>query len=378
MRDGLCSRLSLAIVASLLVLAPDAARADSLVAAEAVRLVPQDDRSDVRLRWIASPAHLAVDVLVSRDPEAALAEMTMLAAGVTSGELLVDSAVGGRHYFALRTSQEGEVMRVATRLLPLEGGRNFRDIGGYRSRDGRRVKWGKVYRSGVMNRLSERDISYLDPLEIATIIDFRSSEERDSEPTLWESRGAEIFSRDYASVNAEEGTQSLFSALLSGDATPESMTRAMADSYYQMAIDQRDSYRVLFDRLIHYDSPLLFNCSAGKDRTGIAAALILEALDVPRETLVDDYALSDNYVDFMQTFVEDSSDVGSGQSENPYAFLAQLPPELLMPLMASSPLYIETALQDIEENYGSVLNYIREELEVSDAELSQLRSRLLE
>jgi protein-tyrosine phosphatase len=356
---------------------PSAVLADGIIAAEAVRISAQENPAAIQLRWISSPEQLPVDIFVSTDPNASVEEMELLAEGVIDGELAVEPDAGQRRYFALRAGEAGSVTRLALRLLPLEGGRNFRDLGGYEARDGRHVKWGRVYRSGVMNRLTDEDHRYLEPLGISTIVDFRSAEERIAEPTEWRSDEVTIYSRDYPSVTAETGTNSLFAALFSGEATPESMTAAMAESYYQIALDQRESYKEMFSSLLSEPTPLLFNCSAGKDRTGVAAALILEALDVPRDAIINDYSLSDDYVDYLGAFLGET-DSDEGVATNPYAFMAEMPRELLEPLMASHPIYIETALKEIETHYGSVLEFIRSELEVSNEELMQLRNTLLE
>ena len=144
-----------------------------------------------------------------------------------------------------------------------------------------------------------------------------------------------------------------------------------------MILDQRrDFVREVLDILSRRDHrPALYHCSAGKDRTGIGAALLLTALGVPRETVVADYALSEVYVDYMEAFAGDEA---AANEDSPYAFLAKLPPELVAPLMRSDPFYIETALADIEEEYGSVMAFLKEEVDVTDEELASIRSQLLQ
>jgi len=95
------------------------------------------------------------------------------------------------------------------------------------------------------------------------------------------------------------------------------------------------------------------------------------------KAIINDYSLSDDYVDYLGAFLG-GTDSDEGVSTNPYVFMAEMPRELLEPLMASHPIYIETALKEIETHYGSVLEFIRSELEVSNEELMQLRNTLLE
>lgn len=120
---------------------------------------------------------------------------------------------------------------------------------------------------------------------------------------------------------------------------------------------------------------MAFNCSAGKDRAGIGAALVLTALGVPRETILQDYALSETYVDYMKEFSEAST---SEAADSPFAFLMQLPPEVLAPLLRSDPRYLETAFADLEAQHGSVINFIQQELDVTDSMLTDMRRTLLE
>ncbi|MEO1729590.1 MAG: tyrosine-protein phosphatase [Pseudomonadota bacterium] len=283
-----------------------------------------------------------------------------------------------RRYFLL-TSEDGSEARAAVRLLPLEGGRNFRDIGGYTTEDGKTVKWGKVYRSGVMAGLTDGDYEYLSDLGITTVCDFREADERKSEPTDW--RAGEIEYLTFAPPPPEvEGENSpIMAAYQNPEATPEDVRAAMAAGYPGIAKNEAEGYTKMFDQLAAGNIPLAFNCSAGKDRAGTAAAVLLSALGVPRETVVYDYSLSDDYVDYMAEFLGDEARAKAAEEgdESPYAFLMKLPPEMVAPLMESNPIYIETTLDAMEAEHGSVLAYIQKEYDVTDEELASIRTALL-
>lgn len=283
-----------------------------------------------------------------------------------------------RRYFLL-TSEDGSEARVAVRLLPLEGGRNFRDIGGYTTEDGKTVKWGKVYRSGVMAGLTDGDYEYLSDLGITTVCDFREADERKSEPTDW--RAGEIEYLTFAPPPPEvDGENSpIMAAYKNPEATPEDVRAAMAAGYPGIAKNEAEGYTKMFDQLAAGNIPLAFNCSAGKDRAGTAAAVLLSALGVPRETVVYDYSLSDDYVDYMAEFMGDEARAKAAEEgdESPYAFLMKLPPDMVAPLMESNPIYIETTLDAMEKEHGSVLAYIQKEYDVTDEELASIRSALL-
>ena len=328
--------------------------------------------NDYLLQWETDVPDAAVRLEVSSHPDAADAEV--IAEDITAGEFQWTAPPPpSRRYFSVAPAS-GEAVQGAVRLLPLEGGRNFRDLGGYATEDGRRVRWGRVYRSGVMTNLTAGDYEYLASLGIATICDYRSEQERHEEPTRW---GAGQV--DYVTFPdpATPAGSSLAGVLSNPDVTPQAVADAMAAGYTQIAKDHASSFGTMFDRLAAGEIPLAFNCSAGKDRAGISAALLLTALGVPRATVVADYALSEQLVDYVAEF-RGGADHEGAEEGGAYAFLAALPLELLTPLMRSDPRYIEYALAWMDEEYGSVMNFIREELDVTGAELSAIRAALLE
>lgn len=284
-----------------------------------------------------------------------------------------------RRYFRL-TAESGESEEVAVRLLPLEGGRNFRDLGGYETQDGKTVKWGRVYRSGVMSGLTDGDYEYLSDLGISTVCDFREEDERKSEPTDWRAGEIEYMTFAPPPEDEEGASNPMFAVFQNPEATPEDVRQAMAAGYPGIAEGEDEGYTAMFDQLAAGNIPLAFNCSAGKDRAGTAAAMVLTALGVPRETVVEDYALSDDYVDYMAEFMGDEARAKAAEEgeESPYAFLMKLPPEMVAPLMESNPIYIETTLDAMTEKHGSVLAYIQAEFDVTDEELTAIRSQLLE
>lgn len=307
-----------------------------------------------------------VDIYVSGTPD--LSEKVSLGTAVSATSLTVrvpESIV--RPYFEI--SSPTHSVKAAERLLPLEGGRNFRDLGGYTTADGQTVRWGRLFRSGYMTGLTNADYDYLSAIGIKVVCDLRSKQERENEPTKWRANpGARYVSWDYESVSS--GMEALFA---DGVPTPQQTHEFMRDGYADIVYDQSDRYAVIFDELAAGNIPLAFNCSAGKDRAGMAAALILTALGVERDQIVHDYSLSETFVDYMAAFAGPDID-----KDSPYAFLAQLPPEVLSPMLRSDPEFINTAFKTIETDHGSVMNFIRTELKVSDEELAAIRGALLE
>ena len=151
---------------------------------------------------------------------------------------------------------------------------------------------------------------------------------------------------------------------------------AMVALYGNMTDRFTPHFKDMFARLVEGKAPLAFNCSAGKDRTGIAAALVLLALGVPRETVLEDYALSDTVVDYEAAYK--TAPPNLKPQEGPYAFLAQLPKDVRAPLLKSDPAYLSAALQKIETEFGSIEAYLDQKLGVSQADLEKLRSLYLD
>ena len=249
------------------------------------------------------------------------------------------------------------------RFIVLEGGRNFRDLGGYRTADGRSVKWGKLYRSGSLAYLTPKGISDFDRLHVTSIIDLRSTDERRRDPNNWQAASSHgYWTRDYSM-----GTGSMPASF--GDPakmTGEAARAMMAGSYRSLAQQQAPSYRELFARLIGpARGSLVVNCSAGKDRTGIATALVLTALGVPYDTVKQDYLLS-NGAYGMDSLKRDLS--------SPMAALA---PDAAAALAGVDGSYIDATFAALREQYGSVENFMARELGVGPRQIALLKARML-
>jgi len=364
----------IAIVAVLGACSPVETEAEGASPIEINRVEVSLDRESnaYKITWTTSEPGSPVDLAISSNPDGSNAIQIAEDIKETSFTWTPTAGDKGRHYFVV-TPEAGEPTVTATRLLPLEGGRNFRDLGGYETQDGRTVKWGQVFRSGTMHELTDGDYEYLSSVGIKVVCDFRAAQERASEPTAWRAGAVDYV---YFPDPATDPGGNFMQVLFEPNVTPEMVADAMAKGYPTIAKEQAPAYTEMFDRLAAGEIPLAFNCSAGKDRAGTGAALLLTALGVPRETVVADYALSETYVDYMAEFTGSADEPVS--TDSPYAYLAKMPPELLSPLMRSDPRYIETTFQTLETEYGSVMNFIETELGVTKAELQSIRSALLE
>lgn len=248
---------------------------------------------------------------------------------------------------------------AATRVLPLAGALNLRDMGGYESVDGRRVKAGKLYRSGRMSRLTAADEAHMATLGIRVVCDLRNSQERTRHPTRWcAASGARLWARDYA-----EHSGQLDHVIGNAAATGADAHAAMIALYRELPFDHLDSYRWLFAQLVAGEVPLLFNCTAGKDRTGVAAALVLHALGVAFDQIVEDYLATNDADLSILVQGEDGLD----------GFAAAVGARLL----AADADYLAAAWDELCDRYGDVDGYLAHALGVDAAARARLGAMLL-
>jgi protein-tyrosine phosphatase len=349
--------------AGVVALVPAAAAATAVLEAKAVRTAP----GTVRLDWTGAQA---VSVLVSENPDAGKPAMRPLATASGTGVDLA-APVSPRPYF-LVTAADGRQTRVAERLLPLEGGRNFRDIGGYRATDGGQVKWGKVFRSGVMAGLTMNDITYLQKLGIVAICDLRNPQERAAEPSpfLGKPGAPKVVATDY--------DMSASMAAFAKMTTREEAIQGFADAYVGFLDLLVPHYTDMFARLVANEGPLAFNCSAGKDRTGMGAALILSVLGVPRETVVADYALTQVYAPpsaYMKAMAQGHS-TGGLTPQQVQAF-ARMPPEVLQVIMGSDPEVMRRALAAVDAKFGGPVALVKSRFGMTDQKVARMRAAYL-
>jgi protein-tyrosine phosphatase len=251
------------------------------------------------------------------------------------------------------------------RVMQLEGGRNFRDLGGYQTSDGRRVKHGLIFRSGSLAALTLADWQLLMSHGVRALCDLRTTHERHSEPFAWHEAGTlKYFARDYQSSFGE-----LRRVMASDLPTGEAARAAMLAGYKELPFEQADAYRQIFMHLASNEVPLIFNCSAGKDRAGTAAALILSALGVNRHAVIEDYVLTNTVVNLQKIL---SSDKDSS------SLLSKRPPEVLSAILSADPAYLLSALDSIDQRHGSIEAYLHAVLGINDQQLAYIRRTLLE
>jgi protein tyrosine/serine phosphatase len=236
---------------------------------------------------------------------------------------------------------------------------NFRDLGGYPTTDGRSLRWGQVYRADGLWRLSDTDVQRFAGLGVRTVIDLRRPDELSADGRVADSLGL-----DYHNVNFHAAPWP------EHDLGPDDMPRYLADRYADMADGGLTTTNPIGMalRLLARDAavPLVFHCAAGKDRTGVLAALTLSVLGVDDDVIADDYALSAEAERRFHAWRRDTSlDEAVEDGHAPAWVLNPCPREAML-----------FFLVELRERHGSLRAYL-ERAGMTDADLGALRERLL-
>lgn len=245
--------------------------------------------------------------------------------------------------------------------LSLRGGQNFREVQA-RTRDGRALRLGRLFRSGELCDLSAADLDQIAKLAITDIVDLRTPGQRHARPTRWpQDPPARLWTQDAMTSVGE-----LRDILLDPRTTADMAHARMVAIYRRLPFEQADVYRHFFARLAAGDLPLLIHCTAGKDRTGIAIAFLLELLDVPRDAIEADFLLTDRAMDRLASLVRATP------------AYAALPADVLEPMLRADPLYLAAAFEAVEARHGNVAGYLDAALGIGQAEVAAIRANLLE
>lgn len=241
------------------------------------------------------------------------------------------------------------------RRLPLQGASNFRDLGGYPGAGGRPLRWRRLFRSDHLAQLSEADRATLAALGLSRSLDFRGVDERAATP--YELPGV----TQHALSIEPTVVQRLKDLVEAGESLDAALAqRLMQELYRALVNDQAHRFAELFEHLLQDDAPLVFHCTAGKDRTGLAAALILLALGVAPALVRQDYLLTNRHY------------------RHPPLPRSDTPPEVLAVLWRVDEAFLDASLAAIEQDHGGIERYLRERLGLGAAARAALAARYLQ
>lgn len=274
--------------------------------------------------------------------------------------------LAGRHHRPHLPHPDTLVLRVDsyTRQLPLTSIPNLRDIGGYRTHDGQRVRWGKLFRSGNLANASDADLAKLDALGLRYVCDLRTDDEAQQAPDrlLPHVRYERVQTQN---VNSQQ--HHLLRMLFK----PHYLHVMLREVYVEIIIAQNAAmFTTIFERAADPDNlPMLVHCTAGKDRTGLAVALLLAVLGVDEEAIVADYSLSNSaFADIKavsKAIIARLHRVGLSEKDTDALLMAH-------------PDTLRYVFETLRQRYGSVEAYVRDECRVADDTLARLRANLLE
>jgi protein-tyrosine phosphatase len=221
-----------------------------------------------------------------------------------------------------------------------------------------------LYRSGTTHAITAADVERLATCGIRHSYDLRSNAERQDYPSTL-SRAQDI---NYRFVDHDAIPGDITRMLRKPDAGPDHSKSMMMALYRRLPFDFRKAYRTLFEYLENGDLPLVFNCTAGKDRTGVAAALILTAVGVSHEVIIEDYLLSQRCFDRSCEIILEGGFAAS---------FTGVDREIWEPVMRADADYLDAMFDEVNRSYGSVDGYLSQELNLLESARDRIRSNLL-
>ena len=241
------------------------------------------------------------------------------------------------------------------RSLPLTGASNFRDLGGYIGHGGQQVKWRRLFRSDHLAGLTPQDHALLAQLGVSRAVDFRGKAESAAYAYALPGITYHPLAIEPTVVQRALALQRTGHQLTAQDAVG-----LMQDTYRGFVHDNAPRFAELFNLLLASDAPTVFHCTAGKDRTGFAAALILLTLGVPREVVMHDYLLTNSLY------------------QRPAGMGSHAPEEVLAVLWRVQEEFLNAALHGVEVEYGGVSPYLERVLGINAAAQARLAALYLE
>ena len=326
--------------------------------------VEQNKKGIFTIRWDSASKDIGVEVFVGDSPWT-IDRKSSVASVKGNKEVNIEGLDPDvRHYFEL-VPKGYPGMVVAERHQPFKGVVNFRDLGGYKTADGRRLKWGQVFRSGHFARATEEDKRLLKRMGIKVICDFRTPGEMEAQPD-WLPEDGTVTYLHYPIVHGEFDPVAAMESMQKGD-----ISWLTEDFMTKRYIQKIDEFPTVWGEILNkladpHHRPLIFHCTAGKDRAGACAALILLALGVPEDIVIYDHGLSNVYIaDALEKINERIRAMG-------------VDPEKVAPYFTAPRNAIVAFVDHIRQKYGSASDYLMTKAGVHKKTFERLKKELLD
>lgn len=259
---------------------------------------------------------------------------------------------------------------TGNRRVHLRGTHNFRDLGGYPTRDGRRVCWGVFYRSDHLHNLKIKSQALFNSLGLHTLVDLRSEGERIRQPDrLPPDANLQVIHLPVTDPSNPNANVELGERVRDKKIEGLDARAIILEDYKRLATIHTPDYKQYFHHLLEAQGqPLLVHCTAGKDRTGFAAAITLRMLGVSMENIVEDYLLSNHYTRRLRWMILTYLRLSRGKNVA----------DFVRPLSVVRTEYLETAFKTLETEYGSFEGYTRQGLGLDEEQIERLKDYILD
>ena len=318
------------------------------------------DEGRLTIGWELVGADHGVEVAVGPRPDL-IDHSCSVAVPAGQRSLEIERPASTRVYVSVAPAGGGSGVVAAERRVLLDGVVNFRDLGGYATIDGRRTRWGCVFRSDAFHALTEDDLIRFGELGVRVIYDLRSDNERVAHPNVLPEDGTvRVVEMALSAGQDDDGALPPLEQLLEGSGFLLGLYRGLVSNGAPV-------FGALLSGLAEPDAlPAVFHCLWGKDRTGIAAALLLSALGVPQADVVDDYMLTEQFRSEPDVVAALARLVDAG-----------VPPEAAAGVASTAGWVIDAVLTELHEQYGDTSGYLLGPAGMTSQSLEDLRRLLL-
>ncbi len=286
-------------------------------------------------------------------------------ATVKDSDIFTTTRKSLRPFYAVVTTTNDTIL-VAERKIPFIKTSNFRDLGGIKTKDGRFVKWGKFFRSDAMPSFTEEELKRYASLNVAKVFDMRSSNEVKQAPNQLPDGVQNVHVPIFDEMNS-----SMFAGIeekmRKGTLTEEEAAELLILGNRQFATEYAAKFRNILQQLLATDEAVVFHCSAGKDRTGFMSALILSLLNVDRETIYDEYEMTNFYTkDKIRGMMEHA------KAQPQFQGMEQ---KALAKLMTVDREFLQAAFDIIDSRFGGIDDYLINQMGISVQEREEITKK---